>query len=86
MVWFTSKIDSYFSLALPPVLLHGRMVGDETGLWFAIAVLFVAIAAVGGSLLAFLIRTAQANNRTEVSLGPLPDDMAGPDSYGLQDR
>ena len=55
MVWFTSNIGA--------VLLHGRLVGDETGLWFAVSVLFVAIFLVGGGLLAFLVRIAKETDR-----------------------
>ena len=82
MVWFTSKIGGVFG----PVLLHGRLLGDETGLWFAIAVLFVAIAVVGGGLLAFLIRTARNSSRAEDQLGAAPDGLARPDGNQLYDQ
>ena len=82
MVWFTSKIDGAFG----PVLLFGRLQGDETGLWFAIAALLVAIAVVGGSLLAFLIRTAREFDRPEVQFGADPDGLAGPDGNHMYDR
>ena len=82
MLWFTSKIDGVFG----PVLLFGRLQGDETGLWFAIAALLVAIAVVGGSLLAFLIRTAQDTSRAEVQFGADPDGPAGPNSNDMHDR
>ena len=58
MAWFTSSLPGF----LGAVSLHGRLVGDETGLWFAVIVLFLAIALVGGGLLAFLIKMAQAAN------------------------
>ena len=64
MVWFTSKMHGVFG----PVLLHGRLVGDETGLWLAGGVLFVAIAAVGGGLLAFLIQTVRDSTRAAIQL------------------
>lgn len=80
MVWFISEIANGFSPVLLPVLLHGRLVGDETGLWFAIAALFVAIALVGGALLAFLIRTARDSDRAWVQPNAAPDWLAGPDS------
>ena len=69
-----------------PVLLYGRLVGDETGLWFSVAVLFVAIAVVGGGLLAFLIRTARESSRAEVQFEADPDGLAGPDGKQLYDR
>ena len=75
MVWFTSKIHDVFG----PVLLHGRSVGDETGLWFAIAVLFVAIGVVGGGLLVFLIRTARDSSRADLQYGAYPDELPGPE-------
>jgi len=64
MVLFTSE---YFGFA-GHVLLHGRIVGDETGLWLAVGVLFVAIAAVGGGLLAFLIQTVRDSTRAAIQL------------------
>ena len=42
------------------VSAHGRMVGEETGLWAAVGVLFIAIFVVGGGLLWFLIKTARS--------------------------
>ncbi len=81
MVWFTSKIHGVFG----PVLLQGRLVGDETGLWFAVAALLVAIAVVGGGLLAFLIRTVRETDRAEVQFRADPDGLAGPDDKQLYD-
>ncbi len=75
MVWFTFKIHGVFG----PVLLQGRLVGDETGLWFAVAVLLVAIAVVGGGLLAILIWMARDNSRAGLQSGADPDELAGPD-------
>ena len=75
MVWFTSKIQGVSGL----VLLHGRLVGDETGLWLAVAVLFVAIALVGGGLLVFLIHTARESSRSTHQFGPDPEGLVGPD-------
>ena len=60
--------------------------GDETGLWFALGVLFVAIAVVGGGLLAFLIRTARDINRATLQFEADPDGLAGPDGKQLYDR
>ena len=85
-MWFTSKIDGGFGPVLLPVLLHGRLQGDETGLWFAIAALFVAIAVVGGALLAFLIQTARDSGRAEVQFRADPDGPEGPDGKQLYDR
>ncbi len=53
---------STFSLAglLRAIAAHGRMVGDETGLWAAVGVLFIAIFVVGGGLMWFLIKTARS--------------------------
>lgn len=53
---------STFSLAglLRAITAHGRMVGEETGLWAAVGVLFIAIFVVGGGLMWFLIKTARS--------------------------
>ena len=75
MLWFTFNQQALFAA----VSLYGRLVGDETGLWVAVAVLFVAISVVGGGLLAFLIRTARENSRPEVQFGADPDGLTGPD-------
>ena len=68
MVWFTSNIGA--------VLLHGRLVGDETGLWFAVIVLFVAIFMVGGGLLAFLVRIAKETDRPAAPLRANVEEFA----------
>jgi len=82
MLWFTSKIHGFFG----PVLLQGRLEGDETGLWFGVAVLLVAIAVVGGGLLVFLIRMARDSSRAELQVGADPDELAGPDGKQPYDR
>jgi hypothetical protein len=58
MEWFTSSLAVF----LGTISAHGRMVGDEAGLWAAIGVLFIAIFLIGGGLLAFLIKAARAND------------------------
>ena len=58
MGWCTFNLSGL----LASVAAHGRMVGDETGLWAAVGVLFVAIFLIGGGLLLFLIKTARAND------------------------
>ena len=55
MAWFTFNVQALFG----SVSLYGRLEGDETGLWFSVIALLVAITLVGGGLLAFLIRTAR---------------------------
>jgi hypothetical protein len=72
MLWFISNPQSFIAA----VSLHGRLVGDETGLWFAIGALFVAIGVIGGGLLVFLIRTIQASNREPVHSGPDTNGLA----------
>ena len=57
MEWSTSSLPSL----LGAVSAHGRMVGDETGIWAAVGVLFIAIFLIGGGLLLFLVRAARAN-------------------------
>ena len=78
MVWFTSNIDA--------VLLHGRLVGDETGLWFAVSVLFVAIFMVGGGLLAFLVRMAKENDRPAAPLRANVEEFVGLNGNHRHDR
>ena len=52
---------SIFSLVwvLASVTLDSGQSGNDTGLWFAIITMFVAIVLVGGSLMVYLIRVAQ---------------------------
>ena len=50
---------SIFSLA--SLAAHGRMIGDESNLWAAIGVLFVAIFLIGGALIIFLVKAARDN-------------------------
>ena len=57
MEWCTSSLSGL----LGALSAHGRMVGDETGLWTAVGVLFIAIFLIGGGLLAFLIKAARDN-------------------------
>ena len=75
MLWFTSNPQVFIAA----VSLYGRLAGDEKGLWFAVAVLFVGIAVVGGGLLAFLIRTARDSSREGLHFGAGPGGPAGPD-------
>ena len=81
MLWFTSNPQALIAA----VSRSGRMVGDETGIWFAVAVLFVAIAVVGGGLLAFLIRMAKDSSRAGPQSWADPDGLAGPDGKHLSD-
>ena len=55
MAWFTFNVHAHFGA----MSLYGRLIGDESGLWFSVIALMVAITLVGGGLLAFLIRTAR---------------------------
>ena len=56
MEWFTSSLAGL----LLTISAHGRMVGEETGLWAAVGVLFIAIFVVGGGLLFFLYKVARS--------------------------
>ena len=44
---------------LASVTLDGGQAGDDTGLWYAIITMFVAIVLVGGLLMAYLIRAVK---------------------------
>jgi len=71
MAWFTFNVQALFG----SVSLYGRLEGDETGLWFSVIALLVAITLVGGGLLAFLIRTAR---EIDHPAGQVATDTNGP--------
>jgi len=66
---------SIFSLiwVLASVTLDGGTLGADTGLWYAIITMIVAIFVVGGSLMVYLIRVARrGSGETHHSGRPLP--------------
>ena len=78
MVWFTSNAGA--------VLLHGRLVGDETGLWFAVGVLFAAIFLIGGGLFAFLVRIAKESDRPAAQVRTNVDGFTSLNGNGRYDH
>ena len=63
---------SIFSLVwvLASVTLGSGQAGDDTGLWFAIITMFVAIFVVGGSLMVYLVRVARRESGEDPHNGP----------------
>jgi len=66
--------------------LFGRLAGDETGLWFSVIALLVAITLVGGGLLAFLIRTARQIDHHAEQVETGTDGPSGQDGWRLPER
>ena len=75
MAWFTFNPQALFG----SMSLYGRLEGDETGLWFSVIALLVAITLVGGGLLAFLIRTAREIDHPAGQVGTGTNGPTEPD-------
>ena len=82
MAWFTFNPQALFG----SMSLYGRLVGDETGLWFSVIALLVAITLVGGGLLAFLLRTAREVDRATEQVETATDGPTGHDEWRLPER
>ncbi len=82
MAWFTFNPQALFG----STSLYGRLGGDETGLWFSVIALFVAITLVCGGLLAFLIRTAREIDHPAEQVGTGTDAPTGDDGWRLPER
>ena len=81
MVWSIFDLIGVFgSLAL-----HAGM-ESEKGLWTAVIVLLLAVVTVGGSLMAFLIRSAQSKTPRGGQFGTSPDGAQGQDRSWRSER